>query len=111
MTILYQFKLESDARIKQGQSLKCTPAYLAFDSVTAMFRDIARAKLPKAGPAMFPGIISLYTVARAVLRLSNLYPDTALVVKDILGTLRILGQRNKLACEMVSICPFSSNMP
>lgn len=106
MATLYQFKLGSDVHIKQGQLLTSTPAYLAFVSVMSMVRDIARARLPNSGLVTFPGVISLYTVAMAALKLSHLYPDSAFVVNDILDTLRILGRRSKLAGEMAPLLSF-----
>jgi hypothetical protein len=109
MTTLYQFKLGLDVHIIQGQLLTCTPAYLALASVMSMVRDIARARLPKSGLVTFPGIISLYTVAMAALKLSHLYPDSTSVVNDILDTLRILGRRSKLAGEIAPLlCSISS---
>ncbi|KAJ5564298.1 hypothetical protein N7513_000540 [Penicillium frequentans] len=97
MAMLYQFKLEYDAQCKQDQILTCTPAYMALVSVTSMVHDIARARLPINGPVIFPGIISLYHVAKATSSLHRLRLDSGIVVNNIVDTLRALTHRSKLA--------------
>lgn len=97
MAMLYQFKLEYDAQCKQDQILTCTPAYMALVSVTSMVHDIARARLPINGPVIFPGIISLYHVAKATSSLHHLRLDSGIVVNNIVDTLRALTHRSKLA--------------
>lgn len=99
MAILYRSKLEYDSQYRQGQSLTCTPAYLALMSVTSMVHDIARARLPTTGPGTSPGIISLYHVAKVTSSLHYLRPDSGIVVNDIIDTLRSLSQQSNLASE------------